>query len=133
MQNMIGKAGDEERFSDASRHEGRWVQLAHIISQVTNPLFVALPTFLLVALHTAPDTLHALLWWAVIVVGISVVPFVFILCGVRRGDYTDQHLSVREQRLIPLLFGLATKCLSGAARLTMAPIAITTRVAFMIP
>jgi membrane-associated phospholipid phosphatase len=106
MENMIGKAGDEECFSDASRHEGRWVQLAHIISQVMNPLFVALPTFLLVALHTAPDTLHALLWWAVIVVGISAVPFVFILRGVRRGDYTDQHLSIREQRLIPLLFGL---------------------------
>ena len=83
-----------------------WRRLAHIISEVSNPLFVALPTFLVIALVTAPDVPHALLWWIVAVLGISIVPFLFILRGVRQGHYSDHHVSVREQRFIPLLFGL---------------------------
>jgi membrane-associated phospholipid phosphatase len=89
-----------------SLEESTSARVAHIVSLITNPLFVAMPTFLLIALHTAPDIAHAFLWWGVIVVGISLAPLVFIWNGVRRGHYTDQHLSLREQRIIPLLFGL---------------------------
>lgn len=82
-------------------------KIAHFISLVTNPLFVALPLFLAVALHTAPDLLHALLWWIIIAVGITGAPFFFIRLGVRKGRYTDDHVSNRAQRFIPLTFGLA--------------------------
>jgi hypothetical protein len=81
-------------------------KLAHIISVITNPLFIALPLFLAVALKTAPDPAHALLWWAIIAIGLTGAPFLFILIGVQRGYYTDNHISVRSQRLVPLLFGL---------------------------
>ena len=107
MKNMTKVAGDE-RLSDAPPIEGPWGRFAYGVSAVTNPLFVALPTLLLVALHTASDPLHALLWWAVAVVGISIAPLLFIRRGVRRGDITDHHVSVREQRLVPLLFGLGS-------------------------
>lgn len=82
-------------------------RIAHAISVMGNPLFVALPLFLLVAWQTAPDVPHALLWWLVTSVGVTGVPFFFIRRGVRRGTYTDDHVSVREQRLIPLSVGLA--------------------------
>ena len=82
-------------------------QLARIVSEVANPLFVALPTFLIVALHTAPDWQRAVLWWIVTTLGISAVPLLFVYQGVRRGQYTDHHLSVRSQRLVPLIVGLA--------------------------
>lgn len=81
-------------------------KLAHIISVITNPLFIALPLFLAVALKTAPNPVHALLWWTIIAVGLTGAPLLFIRIGVRRGYYTDTHISVRSQRLIPLLFGL---------------------------
>ncbi len=81
-------------------------KLAHLVSTITNPLFVALPLFLLVALRTAPDVWHALLWWAIIAVGITFAPFLFVRRGVRQGKYSDAHVSVRSQRFIPLLFGL---------------------------
>jgi hypothetical protein len=81
-------------------------RLAHLISNVTNPLFVALPTFLLVALVTAPDWLHALLWWSIIVSGLSIAPYLFIWHGVRQGRFSDHHVSKREQRFLPLVFGL---------------------------
>lgn len=89
---------------------GKWA--AKVISEVTNPLLVALPTFLIVALATAPDVLHALLWWGIAVLGISLAPLLFIWQGVRRGRYADHHVSKREQRRVPLLFGLACMLLA---------------------
>jgi hypothetical protein len=73
---------------------------------VANPIFVALPIFFAIALHTAPDILHALLWWVITVVGISAAPLLFILRGVRLRHFSDHHVSIREQRLVPLLFAI---------------------------
>lgn len=42
----------------------------------------------------------------VIVIGISVAPFLFVLRGVRRGTLTDSLLSMPEQRIVPMLFGV---------------------------
>jgi hypothetical protein len=81
-------------------------RLADIVSEVSNPLFVALPTFLVIALATARDIPHAFLWWSVTILGISIAPFLFILRGIRQGRYSDRHVSIRQQRFIPLLFGL---------------------------
>ncbi len=94
----------ERGFTVAAETPGE--RLAHRISLVANPLFVVLPLFLAVALHTAPDPLHALEWWAIIAIGFTGAPFFFIRIGVRRGRYTDEHVSNRAQRFIPLTFGL---------------------------
>jgi hypothetical protein len=90
---------------------------ASAISAVTNPGVVALPTFLVVALHTAPTIGMGLLWWLITTVGISVAPLLHVSLGVRAGRYTDQHLCLRERRLIPLLVGLAG---TGAALAALA-------------
>jgi hypothetical protein len=81
--------------------------LAHVISEISNPLFVAVPTFLIIAFSSSPDMLHVLLWWIIAALGISIAPFLFILQGVRRGKLTDHHVSKREQRFVPLVFGIA--------------------------
>jgi|SRR5215467_12516960 len=81
-------------------------KIAHRISVVGNPLFVALPFFLFVAWKTAPDWPHALLLWIITAAGVTGIPFFFIRWGVRKGTYTDDHVSVREQRLIPFSVGL---------------------------
>ncbi len=107
----ISKVARDKSLSDVLADapiEGPWGRFAHNVSVVTSPMVVALLTFLLVALQTAPDTLHALLWWAVAVAGVSIVPLLYIRRGVRRGDITDHQMSVREQRLVPLLFLLGS-------------------------
>jgi len=81
-------------------------KVAHRISVAGNPLFVALPLFFLVAWKTAPDWPQALLWWVITAAGVTGIPFFFIRRGVQRGTYTDDHVSVREQRLVPLAVGL---------------------------
>lgn len=94
---------------------GAGERLARLVSEVFNPLFVALPTFLIIALASAPDVARALLWWIIAVAGISVAPLLFIWRGVRKGRYSDHHVSVREQRFVPLVFGLGCMLIAFCA------------------
>jgi hypothetical protein len=93
-----------------------WV--ATSISAVTNPLFVAIPTLGIIAIHTAPDPLQGLFWWGVTVVGISLAPLLFIARGVRAGRYSDHHVSVRACILSRLgtLVGSCSYIVSGVSR-----------------
>jgi hypothetical protein len=84
----------------------RPLRVAHVVSDIANPLYVALPTFLVVALHSAPSVGLGLLWWLVTAACISTAPLLLIARGVRAGRYTDRHLSRREQRALPLIFGI---------------------------
>lgn len=93
----------EQLSLDTERHS---VRIAIIISSVMNPLFIAMPIFFIVSLVSAPTPWQGILWWGVTALGISLAPLLFVLDGVRRGRFTDRHVSQREQRLIPLLFGI---------------------------
>lgn len=96
----------EEKMAGQSAYEGKRLWLAQLISRLSNPLFVAPPLFLLVAVNTAPSLWLGLLWWAVIGIGISVAPILFIRRGVRQGVYSNVHVSRREERFIPFLFSV---------------------------
>lgn len=87
-------------------------RLAHAVSAVMNPGYVALPTFLVVAVATAPTVWTGVGWWAVTTLGISAAPLLYVALGVRSGRFADHHLSVREQRLVPFVVGLMS---AGAA------------------
>lgn len=119
-ENESSSSADDIRLplAENSSQLDRASQFARIVSDVANPLFVALPTFLIVALHTASDWQRAILWWIVTTIGISAAPLIFVYRGVRRGRYSDHHLSVRAQRLVPLIVGLA--CAATALVLLLA-------------
>lgn len=108
---QLRSTGHDERGNlssvNAETAPDRADRFARLVSEVANPLFVALPTFLIVALHTAPNWQRGVLWWLVTTIGISAAPFLFVYQGVRQGRYSDHHLSMRSQRLIPLIVGLA--------------------------
>jgi hypothetical protein len=102
----MSNVSETEKGFAARAAETPGEQFAHRYSVIANPLFVALPLFLFVALKTAPDWQRGLLWWGIVAVGFTAAPFFFIRQGVRRGKYTDDHVSVRSQRVVPLSFGL---------------------------
>jgi hypothetical protein len=102
----MSNVSETEKGFTARAAETPGERFAHRYSVIANPLFVAIPLFLFVALKAAPDWQRGLLWWGIIAVGFTAVPFLFIRQGVRRGKYTDDHVSVRSQRLVPLSFGL---------------------------
>ena len=48
-------------------------------------------------------------WWGLVAaLFCSVIPFGYIVVGVLRGRLTDHHIDLREQRRIPLAFGVAS-------------------------
>ncbi|MFC4144750.1 phosphatase PAP2 family protein [Micromonospora mangrovi] len=62
---------------------------------------------LIIALHsTAPAVVTGLGWALLAILFCSVVPYAVIWVGVRRGRLTDHHIGVREQRRMPLVYGL---------------------------
>lgn len=103
---MSNVTSETEKGFAARAAETPGEQFAHRYSVIANPLFVALPLFLFVAFISAPNWQKGLLWWGIIAIGFTAVPFLFIRQGVRRGKYTDDHVSARSQRVIPLSFGL---------------------------
>ncbi|WP_199615297.1 phosphatase PAP2 family protein [Paenibacillus alkalitolerans] len=102
----MGDINDGEKMSGALPSEEKWLWLAQSISRFSNPLYIAPPFYLVVALATAPDFILGLLWWALIGAGVSAIPFLVVRRGVRRGHYSDHHVSKREQRLIPFLIAV---------------------------
>ncbi|MCD9025543.1 hypothetical protein [Cohnella silvisoli] len=87
-----------------SRTEQASLRIAQWVSRILNPVFIVVPLYLTVALVSASSTYEALLWWAIISLGIGIAPAVFIHRGVRQGRYTDHDISKRDQRLVPFLF-----------------------------
>ncbi|MEU6072419.1 phosphatase PAP2 family protein [Micromonospora sp. NPDC047074] len=63
---------------------------------------------LAVGWHSARDGAYGLAWGLLATLFVSGIPFAYIVGGVRRGRLTDHHVGAREQRRVPLLFGLGS-------------------------
>jgi membrane-associated phospholipid phosphatase len=81
---------------------------ALIVTETTAPAPTALLLLLAVAWHSAPTTGAAILWGLLAATFASLIPFAFILRGVRRGRWADHHVDARERRRVPLLVGAAS-------------------------
>lgn len=83
-------------------------RLARVVTEVLAPAPTVAGLLLLVAWRSAPNAAEAVKWGLLASLFASVIPFLFILRGVMRRRLTDHHVRVREQRPIPLLFGIAS-------------------------
>jgi membrane-associated phospholipid phosphatase len=82
--------------------------LARLLTEALAPAPTVAALVLLVAWESAPSTAEAVRWGAIAALFVSVIPFVYIVRGVRRGGLTDHHVGVRQQRPVPLLVGVAS-------------------------
>jgi hypothetical protein len=82
-------------------------RIARTISDLANPIYLSIPTFLTVSLVTAPDPSHALLWCCLALLGSGALPWLYIRYGIWRKRYSDKHLSVRQERLVPMMVAFA--------------------------
>ncbi len=89
-------------------------RLARAVTEIFAPAPTVAALLVVVAWHTAATTADAVRWGLVSVLFASLIPFAYIIRGVRRRRFTDHHVSVREQRPIVLLFGIAS-VLAGIA------------------
>ncbi|MGC5017426.1 phosphatase PAP2 family protein [Micromonospora sp. DT47] len=77
------------------------------MTELTAPAVLVTVLTVAVGWHGAGGA-HGLAWGLLATVFASGIPFAYIVGGVRRGRLTDHHVGVREQRRVPLLFGLAS-------------------------
>ncbi|MGW0435166.1 phosphatase PAP2 family protein [Micromonospora sp. NPDC003197] len=83
-------------------------RLARIVTEVTAPAVLVTVLFVAVGWHSTRDRLVGLGWGLLAAIFASVIPFAFIVGGVRRGRLTDHHVGERRQRRTPLLIGLVS-------------------------
>lgn len=80
--------------------------IAGVVSEVFSPLLVDALLLLAIAFHRATSLALALEWAFVAVAFVSALPMLIILQGVRRRRLTDRHVSVREQRPLPIALAI---------------------------
>jgi hypothetical protein len=94
--------------------------LARAITEVFAPAVWAAAMPLIIALHvTAPSWAAGVGWGLLAVLFCSAVPYGIIYLGVRRGKLTDHHIGVREQRRMPLVYGLLSVLVGIAALIVL--------------
>ena len=90
-------------------------RIAVIITEVLSPPLVGLAVLGIICSVTTSSWREFLMWWTVTAGAISVAPLAFVLWGVRNGRFSDHHITQREQRTWPFLFGLTSVCAAIAA------------------
>ena len=115
--------GQQAKAKTLSEHPSMRAGLAHLLTEVFAPLPVVATLLIAVAWRTASSPAQAITWGLVAVLFACAVPFVYIVRGVRRHRLTDHHVSVRQQRPLPLVVaicsiavGLTLMVLFGAPR-----------------
>ncbi|MEV0564716.1 phosphoesterase PA-phosphatase [Dactylosporangium sp. NPDC050588] len=83
-------------------------RIARGVTEVLAPAVLVSVLLVLLAVHGAPSVGRGLLLGVAAAVFESVLPFLYILRGVRRGELTDRHVGDHRQRRGPLLVGLVS-------------------------
>lgn len=83
-------------------------RIAVFISFLMNPFLVLIASIILLIRIYAVTIQQAFLWAAIVILFVSLLPSLFILVLVHLGRISDIDLAIREQRVIPLLFSLAS-------------------------
>ncbi len=108
-------------------------RFARIVTEVFAPALLAAIMPVVVALHATAPAVGAGLGWALVgALFCSVIPNSLIWWGVRRGRLSDHHIRVREQRRVPLAYGLVSVLVGLALLLAFrAPRPVTAMVVVM--
>ena len=94
-------------MSDAAATRSRSERFAHLISELFSPVYQVFFMLLVVGIHSA-GLAQGLLLGAVASLFAGGIPYLILATGVRRGRFTDMHLSRREERPIMMAIGLAS-------------------------
>ncbi|MFE7295127.1 hypothetical protein [Streptomyces sp. NPDC057579] len=82
-------------------------KLAKLITDVFAPGILVVVILLAVGWHST-GTLVGAGWGLLAAFFCGVVPYAFIIAGVRLGHWTDRHLKIRRQRFVPLTVTMAS-------------------------
>ncbi len=83
-------------------------RLAQVVTEVCAPVVLSIGLLLIVGAASTPNPLVGLGWGLLAALFVGVIPYGFLLLGIRRGRWTDRHVRIREQRTVPLTFAIAS-------------------------
>lgn len=83
-------------------------RLAQVVTEVCAPVVLSIGLLLIVGAASTPNPLVGLGWGLLAAFFVGVIPYGFLLLGIRRGRWTDRHVRIREQRTVPLAFAIAS-------------------------
>jgi hypothetical protein len=78
---------------------------ARLVTEALAPVVIVTSMLLVVGWHAYGSSI-GVAWGFAAALFAGIVPFAFIVRGVRGGKLTDRHIGQREQRRVPLLVGL---------------------------
>lgn len=93
-------------------------RLARAVTEVLAPAVLVSVLLVLLGWHSTGFHARGLILGFVAALFESILPFLYILSGVRRGRLSDRHVGERSQRLVPLLVGFGS-VLVGALLLVL--------------
>ncbi len=96
----------------------RRTRVARLVTDVAGPGYVVIGLLLVIGWHST-RSVEGLGWGLAAAVICGACPLGVVLVGARRGWWTDVHVSVREQRLVPLAAAVAAN-LAGVGGLLAA-------------
>jgi membrane-associated phospholipid phosphatase len=82
------------------------IELANKVSDIFNPLHTAPVFLLIVSIYAAKSLMYGLALWAVTSFFLSVIPLIDIKRRLQSGEISDNHITKREDRLVPFLVSL---------------------------
>ncbi len=82
--------------------------MARVVTEIFAPAPTVALLLLIVAWHSASTPAEAVKWGILAALFASILPFLYIVRGVRRRQFTDHHVGVRAQRPLPLTIGIAS-------------------------
>jgi hypothetical protein len=104
---MTGPRSSTHGEEPGSQVTGRR-RLARIVTEVLAPAPVSLVVLVTVTLHNVSSPAEALRFGAIAVLFATLIPFAYLVRGVRRRQLTDIHVRRREQRALPLAIAIGS-------------------------
>jgi hypothetical protein len=86
----------------------RRTRVAKILTEVFAPPVLVFTLLLVVGIHSTSSIGQGLLLGAVAAFFAAGLPYAIMIVGIRRGRLSDRHLSLREQRPVMMIIGLAS-------------------------
>lgn len=86
--------------------QGRGYQIGRLLSQVFHPILLSIANFLLVGYFTATSGADGLKWVALCIIFLILPTTLFYTWRLRQGVYSDEDVSIRQQRNELYLFAL---------------------------
>lgn len=94
--------------------QGRGYVLARLLSQIFHPILLSVANFLLVGYFTAETGRVGLAWAALCILLLVLPTTLFYTWRLRQGVYSDEDVSVRQQRHELYAFGITASLLATA-------------------